>query len=147
MRWTWAAPALLTVLALGGGRALHLRDGVHQAEADHVHSHGHWHGDEYHEHGHGHDEAVTRSLDDHARQPHEHGCTNAPDERSEPAALIAVPARRDQWKPNPLVVALCPMGVPASPALDTPLSKPPPRSRAGPVLPQSAVLRSIVLQV
>jgi hypothetical protein len=147
MRWTWAAPILLVVLALVGGRALHLRHWVHHAEADHVHSHAHWQGDERHEHHHGHDEAVTESLDDHAQQPHEHGWTNAPNEESNPTTLIVAPARRDQWTPNQPFVAVSPMMVHAPSALDKPPSTPPPRSRAGPKWSQLAALRSIVLQV
>ncbi len=147
MRWTWAAPALLTVMALVAGRAMHLGDGVRHAGADHAHSHGHWHADVYHDHGHGHEEGVTRSLADHSRQPHEHGFTNAPAEESVPATLIAVPARRNEWKPGPLVIAPCPMEVAAPAALDAPLFRPPPRSRAGPAVPQLAALRSTVLQV
>jgi hypothetical protein len=147
MRLTWTVPILVVVIALAGGRGVHLLHGPEHDAVEHSHSHGHSHGDEYHEHHHGHDEAVNESLDDHAGQPHEHGVTNAPEEESSPTSLVATAARRDQWKPTRTTVAVVPFHVFVPNALDKSPATPPPRSRAGPMPGQLAALRSIILQV
>src|SRR5687768_11885777 len=98
MRWTWTVPILVLVIALTGGRSIHLVLWPEHDAAEH--SHGHWHGDVYHVHHHDHDEAGDESLDDHAAQPHDHdhGLTNAPGDDNNSISLMATPARRDQWK-------------------------------------------------
>lgn len=116
-------------------------------EKTHTHSHGHWHDAEYHEHHHGHDDVVTESLDDHAQQPHDHGWTTPAEEESSPTTLVATNFRRDEWKPAPTFVAVASAGAFAPGAFDESPTTPPPRSRAGPMLPQLIALRSIILQV
>jgi hypothetical protein len=147
MRWTWAAPVILVALALAAARVAQLPHEVERRDAGHTHSHGHWHGDAYHAHEHTHGEAPTEAIDSHANQPHDHGWSDAPDEESTPAPLVVAPTRRTPWKPAPPAGAPLPIVGPATMSLDRPPPAPPPMARAGPLRPQIAALRSIVLQV
>lgn len=141
MRWSWAVAVFLVVLGLAAGRALSPR------EAAHAHGHGHWHGTVYHEHEHAHGRAPAEPMESHANQPHDHGWSDAPDEESGPGPLVAAPTRRTPWKPASPEVAPIPIPGSGTIGLDRPPPAPPPMARAGPMLPQVAALRSIVLQL